>query len=166
VRVSIARGRWLRQDEDDLVHDCLVHWYENRAKWERGRSSEKTFLKRITDNRLVSLWRKKQARFQDLPSLDAPVALDDGDSGSLYDLIPDDGPAPATISELTDLRQRVRAAMEKLGEADQAIAEALALGKTKTEASERVGRTRQSLGRAERRIRQIFAADHLDDFLR
>ena len=166
MRVSIARGRWLRQDEDDLVHDCLVNWYESRGKWEPGRASEKTFLKRITDNYLVSLWRKKQARLQNLASLEAPFDLDDEDGGSLYDVIPDDGPVPEMLSEMTDLQQRVRATMETLGEADRAIAEALALSKTKTEASERVGRTRQSLDRAERRIRRIFAADHLEDFLR
>ena len=142
--MSIARGRWLRQDEDDLVHDCMVNWYENQGKWAPGRASEKTFLKRITDNYLVSLWRKKQARLQNLASLEAPFELDDEDGGSLYDVIPDDGPMPEMLSELTDLQQRVRATLETLDAADREIAEALEVSETATEASERVGRTRGS----------------------
>lgn len=120
-------------------------------------------MNRVTANKLRDLQRREIVRRRRAPlSLDQ-VAGDDGQP--LADRVTDLGPLPEVLVERGELKARVHATYHQLSADDLAVAKGYADGLTPTEMSRRFGLSRMAVYRARERIRKVFAAAGLGEFL-
>ena len=153
-----------RDEEDDLVQECFIHWARRRHAYDRDRANLKTFLKRVTANKLRDLQRREIRRGgRSLLSLDRVV----GEDGQpLAGQIEDPGPAPDLGAARAELKTRIRDTYRQLSVEDLWVAKGYADGLTPTDMSRKLGISRQSVHRARARIRKVFIAAGLEEFLR
>lgn len=117
IREFRERYPWLKSlDFDDLLQECLSHWYLQRSRFrpERG-ASTKTYMRTVLNNRLVSLLRRElsaRRRIQHMTmSLDKSL---DEDGATLGDITPSDIPdiserldVASVVSSLTSLQKLI-----------------------------------------------------------
>lgn len=165
MRTTLATlAPFAKDDEDDLVQECFIHWERRRHAYNPERASLKTFLKRVTANKLRDLQRREisQGR-RSLLSLDRLI----GDDGQpLAGQVEDPDPAPDLWATRAELKTRIRDTYRQLSVEDLWVAKGYADGLTPTDMSRKLGISRQSVHRARARIRKVFIAAGLEEFLR
>lgn len=167
-----AHGAFAKLDFDDLVQDCLFHWWLKRDRYEETRgTSRRTFMNRVLTNRLRDLRREELAEKRrgdrEARSLDEPLDYD-GDSPSLADLLPDEtaDARPEDRVEQAELRERIALTREHLPSRQRALLDHLLAGENLSDVSRSLSTPRATLYDDMRRIRTVFEAEGLRDFLR
>jgi RNA polymerase sigma factor (sigma-70 family) len=166
----VAHGRFTDFDEEDLVQECLLHWWQQRDRYEEGRgASRRTFMNRVLTNKLRDIHRleraEKRSSFRTALSLDATVGSEE--AASLGDLLADPDPAaqPYDRAETSERRERILRASRRLTPRQRQLADGLAAGRSISELSREHRVSRDTLYGDRKRIQAIYRAEGLDAYL-
>jgi len=166
----------VREGFDDLLQDCLTHWYFTKDDYESRRdASQKTFMGRVIRNKLADLVRQKKADKRKLAhlsiSLDEPLG-DNDDSPNLIDKI-DDGTITVTDASSNhfleiQLKIDLSKALQKLTPQQRDLCRLIMeKGLIVTEVSDHLKTHRDTIYEELKRIRTIFMKEGLDkDYLK
>ena len=161
-----------REDFDDLLQECLIHWYQARSEYNRSRgASRQTFMGRVVRNKLKDIVRECETDKRKVASL--TVSLDDPvrngedertwleklDYGSTEIVPPDPFDQVLLKADLSKAIRRLTPQQTKLC---RLIGED---GLTVTEASECLKTPRSTIYDEIERIRAIFEKEGLKDYL-
>ena len=80
-------------EADDLVQECLLHWWSQRQRYNETRgASKKTFMRRVVKAKLIDIERTmkagKRGGGHHPLSLDAPLSHEPGEERTLGDTVP------------------------------------------------------------------------------
>jgi RNA polymerase sigma factor (sigma-70 family) len=151
---------------EDLVQECLIHWWQQRSSYDQSwGASIETFLRRVVKAKLIDLERgaraQKRGSGRSPGSLDQPLNEDEPESETLGDTIAD----PAN-TEWEALHQvSLEAALSRLSSRQREIIAGLREEYTVSQISKRLGVPRATLYDQLKRIRQIFQDEGLNQFL-
>lgn len=154
-------------DFDDLLQECLLHWWTQRERYreERG-ASRGTYMRRILNAKLVDLTREANASKRGggriAHSLDRDAEETEEEGLALGDLVP----SRVDIEAESSLRIDLRSGMALLTKRQRLVVRALAAGWQTTDISRRSGLSRDTLYEELRRIRQVFQDAGLEEYLR
>lgn len=165
------RSRRLEREEfDDLLQECLVHWIEVRGRL--GPNSDGppiAYMTRVVRNKLLDMFREQGAtkRGGDVETLSLDAALgDDDDAPTFADLI--DAASIGMAGEDTkdrDARIDIAGAMQKLTPRQRRLCALLGEeGLSIKEAAARLRIPRGTLYEEIKRIRKVFADHGLGDY--
>ena len=151
-----------REDEEFLLSGCLTHWYNNRNTYREEREATiKSYMGRLLKNYLMSYLRKELAekrKMNYLPdSLDRPINEEDPEY-TLLDRVSEKA-TPPDPRLLLDLK----AAKEKLTPRQRKICDLLSHKATKTDISDYLSISRDTVYEELKRIKEIFRRDELED---
>ena len=174
--VNEFQERWScleREDFDDLLQECLTHWYFAKDDYDPGRvASQKTFMGRIIRNKLTDLVREREADKRKIAhlsiSLDEPLG-DDEDSPALIDKIDDGSINDASHNHFLEIQLKIdlSKALQKLTPQQKSLCRLLGeKGLTVKEASEYLKTPRSTIYDELKRIRTIFMKEGLEDYLK
>ncbi len=156
-----------REFEDDLVDECLKHWFFVREKYSicEMRDGE-SFLAKVVTNKLVDLvknhLRNKREKYFQAVSLDQFLE-DNSDSPFLAHPIQQ---SPADASHSAELEQQIGSALSKLTPQQQEIYFALIDEElTITQISLRLKVHRGTVHNEIKRIRKVFENEGLKKYL-
>lgn len=154
-------GSFSPDEFNDLVHECLLHWWKARKRPARNR---RAFLKTVVRNKLRDLWRARQAdrrRILDqAQSLDRPI--EEGSGLTLADVLPAEPPGPTPDAELQSELEEV---LPTLSARQRRICEMIASGHSIRAISKALGLHHSTTYGEIKRIRKIFTAAELQDYL-
>lgn len=150
---------------DDLVQECTVHWWRRRSEYDESRGASKsTFLRSVVRARLLDIeraWKAaKRGRGRRPLSLDASIS-DDDERQMLRETLRAPGDFESPVGTATDL-QRLTA---RLSERQRKVIAGAAAGLTRTELSQRLRVSRDTLHEELRRIQQVFREEGLAPYL-
>lgn len=166
ARNSIARFKakypWLRSpDLDDLLQECLTHWYYARGRFQQGKgASIKTYMSKVVSTRLKAILREQLSHKRRLNHLACSLdeTLNEGRS-TLADLIPDDRDSVDVA-----LQADVRSALRELTPLQQGICRLLSQGYPVKRLAETLGRPRTTVRDQIKSIKKVFFRRGLDDY--
>lgn len=157
-----ARYPWLRfPDPDDLLQECLAHWYFTRNRFQPGRgASIRTYMGKIINVRLQSILREQLCHKRRLNhharSLDEPF----GESGeTLADVVI----ADQTLADIA-LSIDVQSALSVLTPLQQSICHLLSQGYPVKRIAGILGKPRTTVRDHIKRIREMFLRRGLRDY--
>lgn len=157
-----AKYPWLKGlDSDDLLQECLIHWYLNRAKYRESRgASIKTFMARVLSTKLQMLLRRelydKRKVSHFVESLEKPVG--EGES-KLADIIPDD----EHTTEMC-VRIDIESALRVLTPLQREICNLLVQDYSIKRIAEILGKPRSTIRDEIKRIKAVFSQKGLEDY--
>jgi RNA polymerase sigma-70 factor (ECF subfamily) len=164
----------IREEFEDLVQECLMHWLEASTHAIPDPDGPPiAYLSRVVRNKLIDLVREREADKRrgelNAVSLDGPVG--DGDDArtlaELIDIDPVLDPDRQASLTASDLRVDIGKVIEGLTPAQRRLCALFgAEGLSIKAAAERLGIPRGTLYEEIKRIRKVFAAHGLDDYLR
>jgi len=150
---------WLKLEAEDLLQECLSHWYLKRQAYDQARGSAKAYLRQVVKHKLLSILRHELAARRGsgkvLLSLDEPLGETEI---PLADTIPA-GEVPI------DIRVDVRLAMEHLTPFQKELCRLLSQGYPVAEAARVLGKSRRAVRDEIGKVRRIFSQKRLDDYL-
>ncbi len=162
IREFRERYPWLKSlDFDDLLQECLIHWYLNQASYKEDRgASVRTYMSKVLKNQLQLILREQQtdkrkaihlAESLDEPFKEAETTLADfiADSESLADYA---------------IHLDVEAAVEILTPLQKAICQLLAQEYPVKRVAEMLCKPRSTVRDEIKRIRNIFSQKGLKDY--
>ena len=166
VRAHVAAsGRFAHLNHEDLVQECLVHWWQKRGQYreERG-ATRRTFMNRVLSNKLRDLRRAERARKRPRTrSLDDPV-----EPGSLLTLADTIAASPESdphhVRELTELREGLDRARRRLTPRQRELVDGLTAGQSMSALSRGLRVSRDTLYEERKRIRDVYRAEGLEDY--
>jgi RNA polymerase sigma factor (sigma-70 family) len=153
---------WIKGlDFDDLLQECLFHWYLNRGSYRQGKgASAKTYMAKVLKNQLQLMLREQQADkrkiIHEAISLEVPVG--EGET-TLADLIADNQ-SPADDS----IRLDVEAIVRTLTPLQREVCNLLAQEYSVKRVAELLGKPRSTIRDEIKRIREIFSQRGLKDY--
>jgi RNA polymerase sigma factor (sigma-70 family) len=166
VREFIGNWKFLStQDEEDLLQECLTHWFYNREKFDASKGVYATeFMARIVRNKLMDLVREQNADKRKVAhnsdSLNQPLSNDE-ESFSLLDVLASD----SDFRIQAELKISIEQTYSQLTETQQELYRCLSEGKSSLqELSESLGIGRSTIYREIDRIRKVFEQEGLKDF--
>ena len=174
--VEEYRRKWkclCREDFEDLLQECLAHWYFAKDEYDHKReASQTTFMGRIIRNKLTDLIRERETDKRKIAhltiSLDEP--LEDGENAlTLMDKIDetianDDADTDRLLN--IDLRIDLSKALKKLTPKQEKLYHLLDEdGLSIKEASQYLRTPRSTIYDELKRIRKIFAKEGLQNYL-
>jgi RNA polymerase sigma factor (sigma-70 family) len=154
---------WLKGlDFEDLLQECLIHWYLNRAKFQKERgASIKTFMARILTTQLQLILREqmtdKRKTFHMTESLEKPLGEDET---PVLDIIPD-----AVDGLDLSLRLDIESVRMTLTPRQQEICDLLGQDFAVKKIAEMLGKSRRTIRDEIQRIGEIFSRKGLKDYL-
>jgi len=163
-----------REDFDDLLQECLMHWLEVRRRLVPNPGGPPiAYMARVIRNKLIDLAREREAakRQGDLDS----VSLDDTLSASedaptfaeLFDAVRSGEQSAESVLDPSDARIDIAKAMSKLTSRQRRLCVLLGeQGFSIKEAAERLRIPRGTLYEEIKRIRKVFADHGLGDYLK
>ena len=158
-----------REDFDDLLQECLIHWLEVRDRYDASRGASKnTYMAQVIRNVLGRISERaetdKRRTIYESISLDEPLN-DDEDEPTLKDkLSQSDDILPQIKSELKIELSKV---FQKLTPQQQKLCRLLGEeGLTISEACRRLDKHRMIVYRELARIRELFEKEGLKDYLK
>jgi len=167
------RSRWtsLGRDEfDELMQECLVHWLSVRSQFDPALDTNRSaFISRVVRNKLTDLVRerkseKRKASFISI-SLDQPIGNQE-DSPTLLDLVNESQQGEQLARTLRDDADAdIQRAMKLLTPFQKQVCALLWEGLSVQEASRELGIVRTTLYDELKRIRKIFSALGLQDYI-
>jgi RNA polymerase sigma-70 factor (ECF subfamily) len=109
--------RYLGDDDlaDDVFQNTFVQVFLKIKQYEPGRAA-RPWLYAIATNQAIDALRRRNRRTADRPADTVSAPDEDGEPRPLFELLPAPGDAPPDAAELTEQRERVRAAVAKLPE--------------------------------------------------
>jgi RNA polymerase sigma factor (sigma-70 family) len=151
---------------DDLVQECLLHWWTQRQRYRKERgASPRTFMRRVLNARLVDLAREagaaKRGCGRPADSLDREAGEEKEDGSMLGDLVP----SHVDVDAESSLRIDLQSGMAHLTARQRSVIRALADGWRITDISRRSGLSRDTLCEELQRIRQVFRDAGLEEYL-
>ncbi|MFH1374778.1 MAG: sigma-70 family RNA polymerase sigma factor [bacterium] len=161
-----------REDFDDLLQECLIHWYQAKGEYDRSRgASLQTFMGRVIRNKLMDIVRECEADKRKVASL--TVSLDDpvrdGEDGKTWLEQLDHGPTETAAPDPTNkvlLKADLSKAFRKLTPQQERLCRLIGdSGLTVTEASECLKTPRSTIYDEIERIRTIFEKEGLKEYL-
>ena len=172
--VNRFRAAWdsLNQvDIEDLMQECLLHWYQKKNKYNPDRNASiKTFMSRVVRNKLTDLVREydtdKRKVSSQVVSLDQPIG--DDDQTTLLDKFEDDMESnlghdhSLTAGASIDLENAISVLNPKQRELCRLLGPE---GLTVLEASEYLKTPRTTIYDELKRIKEIFKKKGLDQYL-
>ena len=155
---------WLKGFEfDDLLQECLVHWYLKRANYREDRAaSGRTFMAKVVENRLRMILREQQTdkrkTIHVARSLDEPIGEDETQLGDT--LIAPESPTEYVI------RLDVEAVLELLTPLQRNICRLLAQEYPVKQVAKMLRKPRTTIRDEIKRVREIFLQKGLKDYWR
>ena len=154
--------------EEDLVQECLLHWWLQRSRYDEARgANRRTFMNRVCEHRLWDLWRGAHASQRWSPrgtlSLDAP-ATEGGDP--LAELLEDSAHGPDVLAEYSELLALIARLRSRLTPRQQEVLDGLHVSRTVAEIARELGVHRDTVYEDRRRIQNACRDAGLEDFLR
>jgi RNA polymerase sigma factor (sigma-70 family) len=155
---------WLKGlDFDDLLQECLIHWYLNRAKFQKDRGATiETFMAKVLGTRLQMILREqltdKRKTFYMTESLEKPMGEDET---PLLDTIPDD----AHRTDLS-LHLDIELVLMRLTPLQRDICNLLGQEYAVKKIAEMLGKPRTTVRDEIKRIREIFSRKGLEEYLK
>lgn len=161
------------EDFDDLLQECLTHWFFTKDDYDPGReASQKTFMGRIIRNKLTDLVREREADKRKIAhlavSLDEPLG-DDEDSPALIDQIDGDTVTQAPHNHFLEIQLKIdlSKSLQKLTPQQKSLCNLLGeKGLSVKEASDYLKTPRSTIYDEIKRIRTIFMKEGLEDYLK
>lgn len=161
-----------REDFEDLLQECLAHWYSSRDKYDPSRdASRQTFMSRVLTNKLKDL---AKARTRDMRrasyeavSLDAPIREDEP-GRTFLDLI-DDAAAEVAPEEpivMIPFRMRLKKAWARLSGREQELCRLRMDGLDMTKAMKAMGISKDKAYEMRKRIQKIFEQEKLRGYFK
>ena len=153
-------------EADDLMQECLLHWWAQRQHYKETRgASKKTFMRRVVKAKLIDIERTmkagKRGGGHHPLSLDGPLSHEAGEERTLGDTVP----AGETESEVMSSVIR-EGLLSRLSPGQRRLALGLEAGMSMSEISRRLDVPRTTLYDELERIRQVFRDESLEEFLR
>lgn len=171
-----------REDFDDLLQECLTHWYFAKDDYDPTReATQKTFMGRIIRNKLTDLIRERESNKRKIKhvavSLFDPLGdnenslLINEESLRLIDTIDIEGipdaDAPPNAFRQCDLKIDLSKALQKLTPQQRELCRLLGEeGLTIAEASEYLNARRSTVYDELKRMRTMFMKVGLGDYLK
>ncbi len=155
-----------REEFDDLLQECLIHWMEVKDKYDPNReASPKTFVAKIIRNKLGNIkdrvyTEKRKTLIYETVSLNSPIS-DDKNAPSFEEQI------PANNHESLKLKTVLSIAIDKLTPQQKELCRLLRVeGMNIYEASKHLKAHHSKVYREVKRIREIFEKQGLRQFLK
>lgn len=157
-------------DFGDLVHECLLHWYQKRGKYKADKgATKKTFMGHILRRRLQEILREQLADKRKVNQVAEPliVVLDQGDSdGDTYDLSEKKQEEEFRLSEDNlGLKKDLANALAKLSPLQRKICYLTMDDYSMAHISRILNKPRTTLYDEIKRIRRIFFDEGLKEYL-
>lgn len=156
-----------REDVDDLLQECLIHWLMKKNQYDPGKQAAlKTFMTEVINNKLMDLLRSQSRQKRKLSYMAIPLddILADDDQLSAGILAEEDKQLRSVINSDMDLL--LVKALEKLSRKQKQLCRLVAEEKM---SFREIGRTlKMSKGAVYDeiiRIRQVFREEGLNDYL-
>jgi RNA polymerase sigma factor (sigma-70 family) len=155
---------------EDLLQECLSHWWEKRGSYREGRgASRKTFMAKVIKNKLLELKRKEETSLRrvngDASSLDKRFGESAGGrrNWTLHDTLkaPE---SPSGRETGRDLQGDLTVTLGNLPPEDLELVQLLREGDSVTHISERLGIHRSTVYQRIKRIRKLFVDSGLQDY--
>jgi len=162
VRQFRSTNRCLERDfEDDLVDECLKHWFFLRDTVKpEAEEKRRAYMVRIVKNKLIDIVRSRCAEKRH--EFYQAVPIDD----FLEDSLASPQQSPAEAIDLAELKSQLNRAFQKLNLQQKQIYEAIYDGQlTITQISARLNLHRSTVYDAIKSIREIFEREGLKTFL-
>lgn len=161
-----------REDFEDLLQECLTHWFSNRDKYDPSRhANPRTFMAKVVTNKLKDLAKARTTDTRKVAyealSLDAPVREDDPDR-TFVDLI-DDATAEVDPEEaifLIPFRVRLAKAWSELSKGERRLCRLRMDGLNMEEAYEAMGIGKDEAYKMRKRIQEVFEKQELRGYFK
>lgn len=157
---------------DDLLQECLLHWWRQRNAYKETRgASPKTYMRTVLRAKLLDIERAakagKRGGGRSDHSFDSPFGTNE-EGSTLRDVIPDTKPHgdPEKVAERSALLQKINSVRRKLDLRQRRLLDGLMVGSSMTELSRQLGVPRPTLYGESARIRKTFRDEGLEEFLR
>jgi len=153
---------WIKGlDFDDLLQECLFHWYLHRSSYQEGKgASIKTYMAKVLKNKLQLILREQQAdkrkTVHEAMSLDEPVGVSETPLGDL--LVAPESPTDYAI------RLDIEAILGLLTPLQREICQLLAQEYPVKRVAEMLRKPRTTVRDEIKRIREIFSQKGLEDY--
>ncbi|MFC1593113.1 RNA polymerase sigma factor [Candidatus Omnitrophota bacterium] len=162
VRKFQESSPWIKGlDFDDLLQECLFHWYLHRGSYREGKgASIRTYMAIVLKNQLQLILREQQADKR--KTIHGAISLDEcvGESETpLADLITDNQ-SPADDS----LRLDVEAIVRTLTPLQREVCQLLAQEYSVKRLAELLEKPRSTIRDEIKRVREIFSQKGLKDY--
>jgi RNA polymerase sigma factor (sigma-70 family) len=155
---------WLKGlDFEDLLQECLIHWYLNRAKFQKERgASERTFMAKVLSTRLQMILREqltdRRKAFHLAESLEKPRNEDE--TSELVFI-------PASVDFFDpSLRLDIESVRMTLTLRQREICDLLGQDYAVQKIAEMLGKPRRTIRDEIKRIGEIFSRKGLKDYLK
>ena len=168
-----VKGKWSylkKEDFLDLMQEVLAHWHFVRDRYDSTRDASKaTFMAKVVRAKLQEIVRSlsamKRKADQTAVSLDEPFSKEE-DARTLIEEISEEKPTPADIVSQKELKEKMRKANRKLTPEQKAICRLLKDGLDVTKISRKLHKHRSSIHYQIKRIKGVFEAEGLNEFLK
>jgi len=155
---------------NDLLQECLLHWYQKRGKYRSDRkATRQTFMGHILRRRLLEILREQEADKRRVNQVAEPliVTFDEGESdGDTYDLSDRKQEEEFQLSQRNfGLKKDVGDAMSKLSSSERKVCHLIMEGYPMTYISKILHKPRTTLYDEIERIRRIFLDEGLKEYL-
>lgn len=164
------KNRWrclTKESSDDLLQECLTHWYFNRDKYDPGKhASQKTFMSKVVKTKLTQIVRRNSTDKRKVSYLSIPLKIDDDEEGLsvLEDHIARIRGDPASLILESE---KIKDILNKLTRRQRAICRLIAEeGLSIKEISRRLKVNRRTIQRELKKIRQLFIKQGVIDHLK
>jgi RNA polymerase sigma-70 factor (ECF subfamily) len=160
----LAKNSWLKGlDFDDLIQECLIHWYKQRIKFQRDKgASRKTFMAKVLSNRLQMILREqltdRRRAFHQAESLEKLQAEEE--TSPLKS-----NPAYEDFSDLS-LRLDMEFILKTLTPRQREICALLEQGYPITKIAAMLGKPRSTIYDEIIRMREVFSERGLQSYLK
>lgn len=151
---------------DDLLQECLAHWFFNKDQCSTDKASLRTFLNRVIRHKLLDLVRKRkavirQAFFESIP-LDEIINSENFKTETFLMVYDDELEKPSR----DEFVQTLSNAMSRLSKRQKILCQLLGEeGLSQSEAAQRMKIPRTTLRDEIERIRGVFREEGLENFL-
>jgi RNA polymerase sigma factor (sigma-70 family) len=161
-----------REDFEDLMQECLTHWFFRRDKYDRSReANRRTFMAKVLGNKLKDLAKERRTQTRraayEAVSLDAPIREDDPDRTFLA--LIDDATAevePEEAVALIPFRVRLAKAWSKLSEDERRLCRLRMEGLNMKKAYEVMGIDKDEAYEMRKRIQKVFEKERLKGYFK
>lgn len=169
--INEFKNKWKcleREDFDDLLQECLTHWFFVKDKYDSKREASKSgFMSRVIRNKLTDIVELKQTnkRKLDYLSISLNQALgNDKDSPALLDKLED---TSSNLLHKAHLEKDLSETLKKLTSQQKELCRLLSEeGMNIKKASEHLKIPRSTIYDEIKRIRAIFRKEKLENYLK
>jgi RNA polymerase sigma factor (sigma-70 family) len=161
-----------REDFEDLLQECLMHWFSNRDKYDPSRhANQRTFMAKVVTNKLKDLAKARKAATRraayEALSIDAPIKEDEP-SRTYVDLIDDVTKEvdPEEAIFLIPFKVRLAKAWSQLSEEERRLCQLRMDGLNMEEAYETMGIGKDEAYKMRERIQEVFENEDLRGYFK